>query len=135
MPWLTFVTARGATGIGSVVWRIRSNRPSLGSAIRESSIANSNYPENLPAWQAIAPAGEAALRSALAQGSAQTQGGRGGAGSAELITSYAWATLSLSFIGYWGAAAIVTCSYYPIVFLLVAASLRVMDPDLEETAR
>jgi iron(III) transport system permease protein len=51
------------------------------------------------------------------------------------VTSYAWATLSLSFIGYWGAAAIVTCSYYPIVFLLVAASLRVMDPDLEETAR
>jgi amidase len=47
-------------------------------------------PENIPAWQAIAPAGEAALRSALAHGSAQAQtGGRGGADSAELITSYA----------------------------------------------
>jgi iron(III) transport system permease protein len=51
------------------------------------------------------------------------------------ITSYAWATLSESLTGFWGATGIVTFSYYPIVFLLVAASLRVMDPALEETAR
>jgi iron(III) transport system permease protein len=51
------------------------------------------------------------------------------------VTSYAWATLSTSLTGFWGAAGIVTFSYYPIVFLLVAASLRVMDPALEETAR
>ena len=51
------------------------------------------------------------------------------------VTSYAWATLSSSFTGFWGAAGIVTFSYYPIVFLLVAASLRVMNPALEETAR
>jgi len=51
------------------------------------------------------------------------------------VTSYAWATLSSSLTGLWGAAGIVTFSYYPIVFLLVAASLRVMDPALEETAR
>lgn len=51
------------------------------------------------------------------------------------VTSYAWATLSSSLTGFWGAAGIVTSSYYPIVFLLVAASLRVMDPALEETAR
>jgi iron(III) transport system permease protein len=51
------------------------------------------------------------------------------------VTSYAWATLSSSLTGFWGATAIVTFSYYPIVFLLVAASLRVMDPALEETAR
>jgi iron(III) transport system permease protein len=51
------------------------------------------------------------------------------------ITSYAWATLSTSLTGFWGATGIVTFSYYPIVFLLVAASLRVMDPALEETAR
>ncbi|HYB29685.1 MAG TPA: iron ABC transporter permease [Solirubrobacteraceae bacterium] len=51
------------------------------------------------------------------------------------VTSYAWATLSSSLTGFWGAAGIVTFSYYPIVFLLVAASLRVMDPALEETAR
>ncbi len=51
------------------------------------------------------------------------------------VTSYAWATLSPSLTGFWGAAGIVTFSYYPIVLLLVAASLRVMDPALEETAR
>ena len=51
------------------------------------------------------------------------------------VTSYAWATLSSSLTGFWGAAGIVTFSYYPIVLLLVAASLRVMDPALEETAR
>jgi iron(III) transport system permease protein len=51
------------------------------------------------------------------------------------VTSYAWATLSPSLTGFWGAAGIVTFSYSPIVFLLVAASLRVMDPALEETAR
>jgi iron(III) transport system permease protein len=51
------------------------------------------------------------------------------------VTSYAWATLSESLTGFWGATGIVTFSYYPIVFLLVAASLRVMDPALEESAR
>jgi iron(III) transport system permease protein len=51
------------------------------------------------------------------------------------VTSYAWATLSSSLTGFWGAAGIVATAYYPIVFLLVAASLRVMDPALEETAR
>jgi iron(III) transport system permease protein len=51
------------------------------------------------------------------------------------VTSYAWATLSSSLTGFWGAAGIVAFSYYPIVFLLAAASLRVMDPLLEETAR
>lgn len=51
------------------------------------------------------------------------------------VTSYAWATLSSALTGFWGAAGIVAFSYYPIVFLLVAASLRVMDPALEETAR
>jgi iron(III) transport system permease protein len=51
------------------------------------------------------------------------------------VTSYAWATLSESLTGFWGAAGIVAFSYYPIVLLLVAASLRGMDPALEETAR
>jgi iron(III) transport system permease protein len=51
------------------------------------------------------------------------------------VTSYAWATLSESLTGFWGATGITTFSYYPIVFLLAAASLRVMDPALEETAR
>ena len=44
-------------------------------------------------------------------------------------------TLSGSLQGFWGAVAIIAFSHYPIVFLLVAAGLRVMDPALEETAR
>jgi iron(III) transport system permease protein len=51
------------------------------------------------------------------------------------VTSYAYAYLSSSLQGFWGAAGIIAFSYYPIVFLLVAASLRVLDPSLEETAR
>jgi iron(III) transport system permease protein len=51
------------------------------------------------------------------------------------VTSYAYATLGTSLTGYFGAVAIIAFAYYPIVFLLAAASLRVMDPALEETAR
>ncbi|HEY2259688.1 MAG TPA: iron ABC transporter permease [Solirubrobacteraceae bacterium] len=51
------------------------------------------------------------------------------------VTSYAWSALSPSFNGYLGAAGIITFAYYPIVFLLVAAALRNMDPALEESAR
>jgi iron(III) transport system permease protein len=51
------------------------------------------------------------------------------------ITSYAYATLGASLTGFFGAVGIIAFSYYPIVFLLAAASLRVMDPALEEAAR
>lgn len=51
------------------------------------------------------------------------------------VTSYAWATLGTSLQGFGAAVGIIAFSYYPIVLLLVAASLRVMDPSLEETAR
>jgi iron(III) transport system permease protein len=51
------------------------------------------------------------------------------------VTSYAYAYLSGFLQGFWGAVAILAFSYYPIVFLLVAASLRVLDPTLEESAR
>jgi len=51
------------------------------------------------------------------------------------VTSYAWATLSVSLQGFFGAAGIIAFSYFPIVFLLVAVSLRGMDPALEETAQ
>jgi iron(III) transport system permease protein len=51
------------------------------------------------------------------------------------VTSYAWATLSVSLQGFLGAAGIIAFSYYPIVFLLVAVALRGIDPALEETAR
>jgi iron(III) transport system permease protein len=51
------------------------------------------------------------------------------------VTSYAWATLSSSLQGLIGASGIIAFSYYPIVFLLVAVSLRGLDPALEESAR
>jgi iron(III) transport system permease protein len=51
------------------------------------------------------------------------------------VTSYAWATLSTSLQGLVGASGIIAFSYYPIVFLLVAVSLRGLDPALEESAR
>jgi iron(III) transport system permease protein len=51
------------------------------------------------------------------------------------VTSYAWSALSPAFNGYLGAAGIITFAYYPIVFLLVAAALRNLDPALEESAR
>ena len=51
------------------------------------------------------------------------------------VTSYAWSSLNPALNGYLGAAGIITFSYYPIVFLLVAASLRSLDPALEESAR
>lgn len=51
------------------------------------------------------------------------------------VTSYAYATLGTTLTGFFGAVGIIAFSYYPIVFLLVAASLRVMDPALEECGR
>ncbi len=51
------------------------------------------------------------------------------------VTSYAWSALSPALDGYLGAAGIISFAYYPIVFLLVAAALRNMDPALEESAR
>ncbi len=52
------------------------------------------------------------------------------------VTSYAWAGLARRLRGCLGAAGIISFAYYPIVFLLVAAaSLRGMDPALEESAR
>ncbi len=53
----------------------------------------------------------------------------------QFVTSYAYAGLSGSLTGFWGSVSITAFSYYPIVFLLVAAGIRVMDPALEETAR
>jgi len=52
------------------------------------------------------------------------------------VTSYAWANLTPGLQGsFLQATAIVAFTYYPIVFLLVAVSLRGLDPALEETAR
>ncbi len=51
------------------------------------------------------------------------------------VTSYAWANFGPAFQGFVGAAGIISFSYYPIVFLLVAVALRGLDPALEETGR
>jgi iron(III) transport system permease protein len=51
------------------------------------------------------------------------------------ISSYAWVSLSLDLQDFAGALLVITCSYYPLVFLPVSAALRGMDPSLEESAR
>lgn len=51
------------------------------------------------------------------------------------VSSYGWVSLTPAVEGYAGAVMIVTLSYYPLVYLPVAAALRGMDPALEESAR
>src|SRR5580704_8152402 len=51
------------------------------------------------------------------------------------ISSYAWVSLSNGLQDFAGALVVITCAYYPLVYLPVAAALRGLDPGLEETAR
>jgi iron(III) transport system permease protein len=51
------------------------------------------------------------------------------------VTSYSWVSITPAVQGFWGAAAIITLAYYPLVYLPVAAVLRGTDPALEESAR
>jgi iron(III) transport system permease protein len=51
------------------------------------------------------------------------------------VVSYSWANLGTSLQGFWGASGVIAFTYYPIVYLLVAVSIRGLDPALEETAR
>ena len=51
------------------------------------------------------------------------------------ITSFAWVSLSNALQDFAGALLVVTCAYYPLVYLPVAAALRGLDPALEDTAR
>jgi iron(III) transport system permease protein len=51
------------------------------------------------------------------------------------ITSFAWVSISNSLQDFAGALLVVTCAYYPLVYLPVAAALRGLDPALEESAR
>ncbi|MET3234139.1 UNVERIFIED_ORG: iron(III) transport system permease protein [Burkholderia sp. 1263] len=51
------------------------------------------------------------------------------------ISSYAWVSLSLDLQDFTGALLVLTCAYFPLVYLPVAAALRGMDPALEESAR
>lgn len=50
------------------------------------------------------------------------------------VNSYSWSSLSPDVRGYTGALLVVTLSYYPLVYLPVVATLRGLDPALEETA-
>ena len=51
------------------------------------------------------------------------------------IASFAWVSLSNALQDFGGALLVVTCAYYPLVYLPVTAALRGLDPALEETAR
>jgi iron(III) transport system permease protein len=51
------------------------------------------------------------------------------------ISSFAWVSLSNGLQDFAGALLVITCAYYPLVYLPVAAALRGLDPALEETAR
>ncbi len=51
------------------------------------------------------------------------------------IASYAWVSLSPKFEGFGGALLATTFSYFPLVYLPVAAALRGLDPALEDSAR
>jgi iron(III) transport system permease protein len=51
------------------------------------------------------------------------------------VTSYAWVSMSNALQDFAGALLVVTCAYYPLVYLPTAAALRGLDPALEETAR
>jgi iron(III) transport system permease protein len=50
------------------------------------------------------------------------------------VNSFGWVSLTARVEGYAGAVLIVSLSYYPLVYLPVAAILRGLDPALEETA-
>ena len=50
------------------------------------------------------------------------------------VNSYAWVSLDRSIVGYGGALLVITLSYYPLVYLPVVASMRGLDPALEESA-
>ena len=51
------------------------------------------------------------------------------------VNSYAWISLLPGLDTYAGALLVVTLSYFPFVYLPVAATFRGLDPALEETAR
>ncbi|EHN13018.1 Ferric iron ABC transporter permease protein [Patulibacter medicamentivorans] len=51
------------------------------------------------------------------------------------VNSYGWVSLATWAEGFHGALLIVTLSYFPFVYLPVAASLRGLDPALEDVAR
>jgi iron(III) transport system permease protein len=53
----------------------------------------------------------------------------------EFVVSYGWVSVSSVVRGFGGALLVETLTRYPLVYLLVAATLRGMDPVLEESAQ
>ncbi len=51
------------------------------------------------------------------------------------VNSFAWSAIVPGLEGLWGAVIVTTLSYFPLVFLPVAALLRTVDPGLEEASR
>ena len=51
------------------------------------------------------------------------------------VNSYAWVGVVPSIHGLWAGVLITTLSYFPFMFLPVAATLRRLDPAVEESAR
>ncbi|KJH87934.1 iron ABC transporter permease [Pseudomonas fluorescens] len=51
------------------------------------------------------------------------------------VSSFTWVSLSAQFEGLGGAILVMSLSKYPLIFLPVAATLRNLDPSLEESAR
>jgi iron(III) transport system permease protein len=50
------------------------------------------------------------------------------------VTGFGWVSLTHNVQNFYGAVMIVTLSYFPLLYLPVAAMLRGLDPALEETA-
>jgi iron(III) transport system permease protein len=51
------------------------------------------------------------------------------------VNSYAWVGVSPSLHGLWAGVLVTTLSYFPFMYLPAAATLRRLDPSIEESAR
>ena len=51
------------------------------------------------------------------------------------INSYAWVSVIPSLHGFWAGVLVATMSYFPFAYVPVAATLRRLDPAIEESAR
>lgn len=51
------------------------------------------------------------------------------------VAGYSWVSVFPKVSGFWGSVVVLTLSYYPLVYLPVAAALRNLDPALEEVSR
>lgn len=51
------------------------------------------------------------------------------------INSYAWVSVAPTLHGFWAGVLVATLSYFPFAYVPVAATLRRLDPAIEESAR